>query len=97
MIVINHGAIIYDGSVENLMTTYADHKIIRLRFSSEITVNGLEKYGEVLERDRLSAVLKTSKSDIAKTTSRILNDIPVEDLSVEDVDIEDVIKKIFTG
>ncbi|MEK6538499.1 MAG: ABC transporter ATP-binding protein, partial [Nitrospirota bacterium] len=62
VIVINHGAIIYDGSVENLMTTYADHKIIRLRFSSEFTVNGLEKYGEVLERDRLSAVLKTSKS-----------------------------------
>src|SRR3972149_5270234 len=97
VIVINHGAIIYDGSVENLMTTYADHKIIRLRFSSEFTVNGLEKYGEVLERDRLSAVSKPGKTTIAKPTSIILNDLPVDDLSVEDVDIEDVIKKIFTG
>ena len=97
VIVINHGAIIYDGSVENLMTTYADHKIIRLRFYSEFTGNSLKKYGEVLEKDRLNAVLKTGKSNIAKTTSIILNDLPVEDLSVEDVEIEDVIKKIFTG
>ncbi len=97
VIVINHGTIIYDGSVEDLMTTYADHKIIRLRFYSEFAGNSLEKYGEVLEKDRLNAVLKTGKGAIAKTTSRILNDLPVEDLSVEDVEIEDVIKKIFTG
>src|SRR3972149_2481921 len=31
VIVINHGAIIYDGSVKDLMTTYADHKKTRLR------------------------------------------------------------------
>jgi len=97
VIVINHGAIIYDGSVKDLMATYADHKIIRLRFSSEIAENGLEKYGEVLERDRLNAVLRTDRNTIALATSRILNDLPVDDLSVEDVEIEDVIKKIFAG
>ncbi len=97
VIVINHGALIYDGSVEDLMTTYADHKIIRLRFTSEFSENGLEKYGTILERDRLNAVLKTERKTIAVATSRILNDLPVEDLSVEDVEIEDVIKKIFAG
>ncbi|MCC7201564.1 MAG: ABC transporter ATP-binding protein [Nitrospirae bacterium] len=97
VIVINHGAIIYDGSVEDLMAAYADHKIIRLRFSSEFEGDGLGKYGEVLERDRLSAVLKTERKTIASATSRILNDLPVDDLSVEDVEIEDVIKKIFAG
>jgi len=97
VIVINHGAIIYDGSVKDLMTTYADHKIIRLRFSSEFAENVLEKYGEILERDRLNAVLRTDRNTIAFATSRILNDLPVDDLSVEDVEIEDVIKKIFAG
>ena len=40
---------------------------------------------------------KTGKEDIAASTARILNELPVEDLSVEEIEIEEVIKKIFTG
>lgn len=98
VVVIANGMIIYDGSVENLMHTYADHKIIRLRFSHEYKGDSsLDKYGEVIERNGLSVVLKTSKVDIARATARILNELPVEDLSVEEVEIEEVIRKIFTG
>lgn len=97
VVVINNGIIIYDGSVEDLMHTYADHKVIRLRFSHEYNENGLEKYGEVVERSSLNVVLKTGKKDIAGSTARILSELPVEDLSVEEVEIEEVIRKIFTG
>ena len=98
VVVIANGMIIYDGSVEDLMHTYADHKIIRLRFSREYKEDGgLDKYGAVIERNGLSVVLKTSKVDIARSTARILNELPVEDLSVEEVEIEEVIRKIFTG
>lgn len=97
VIVINNGIIIYDGSVEDLMHSYADHKIIRLRFAHDYNKNGLEKYGEVLERNGLNVVLKTNKKDIARSTARILSELPVEDLSVEEVEIEEVIKKIFTS
>jgi len=97
VIVINNGIIVYDGSVQDLMNTYGKHKIIRLRLSKEYTENGLAKYGEILERDGLCVVLKTGKEDIAASTARILNELPVEDLSVEEIEIEEVIKKIFTG
>lgn len=97
VIVINNGAIIYEGSVDDLMHTYADHKIIRLRFYREFEEDGLDKYGEVVERNGLNVVLKTGKEDIARSTARILSELPVEDLSVEEVEIEEVIKKIFTG
>ncbi|MBI5756664.1 MAG: ABC transporter ATP-binding protein [Nitrospirae bacterium] len=97
VIVINNGVIIYDGLVEDLMNRYADYKTIRLRFSREYNENGLEKYGNVVERDGLNVVIKASKEDIAKHTAKILSEFPVEDLSVEDVEIEDVISKIFTG
>ncbi len=40
--------------------------------------------------------IKSSKADIAKSTAKILSELPVEDLSVEEVEIEDVIRKIFT-
>jgi ABC-2 type transport system ATP-binding protein len=96
VIVINNGTIIYDGSVKELMYRYADHKIVRLRFSYEYGKGGLEKYGEIVERDGLNVVLKTNKKDIARSTAIILSELPVEDLSVEDVEIEEVIKKIFT-
>lgn len=97
VIVINNGVIIYDGSVEDLMQSYGDHKIIRLRFSKEYHEDGLDKYGTVVERSDLSVVLKTNKEDIARSTARILSELPVEDLSVEEIEIEEVIKKIFTG
>lgn len=97
VIVINNGTIIYDGSVQALMDTYGKHKIIRLRFSKEYNENGIEKYGEVIEKDGLCVVLKTGKENIAASTARILNELPVEDLSVEEIEIEEVIKKIFTG
>lgn len=97
VIVINNGIIIYDSSVEDLIHSYADHKVIRLRFTREYNENGIEKYGEIVERNGLNVVLKTSKKDIARSTAKILSDLPVEDLSVEDVEIEEIIKKIFTG
>ena len=97
VVVINNGAIIYDGSVKDLMDRFADHKVIRLRFSYEYSKDGLEKYGEIVERDGLNVVLKTNKKDIARSTAIILSELPVEDLSVEDVEIEEVIKKIFTS
>src|SRR4030066_1390613 len=71
VVVISNGRIIYDGSVDDLMHSYADHKIIRLRFSHKYKGDGgLDKYGEVIERNGLSVVLKTSKVDIARSTAR---------------------------
>ena len=96
VIVISNGSIIYDGSVDDLMNHYADHKIVRLRFSREYNGHDLSKYGEIVEQTSHSVVLKTSKEDIAKSTAKILSELPVEDLSVEEVEIEDVIRKIFT-
>ena len=97
VIVISNGIIIYDGSVNDLMQTYADHKIIRLRLSHEYKKDTLDKYGEVVEHNGLSVVLKNNKKDIARSTATILRELPVEDLSVEDVEIEEVIRKIFTS
>jgi len=97
VIVINNGEIIYDGSVDDLMERYADHKTIRLRFYRGFEEDGLHRYGEVVEYDGLNAVLKATKGDIAAVTARILSDLPVEDLSIEEVEIEEVIKKIFTS
>lgn len=96
VIVINHGSIIYDGSFDDLMSHYGDHKIIRLRFSREYNEGSLSKYGEIVEQTSHTVVLKTSKDHIAKSTATILSELPVEDLSVEEVEIEDIIRKIFT-
>ncbi len=95
VIVINNGTIVYDGSVDDLMHSYADHKVIRLTFSHEYKEDNLGKYGEVVERSGLTVVLKASKKDIARSTATILSELPVEDLSVEEVEIEEVIRKIF--
>lgn len=97
VIVINYGSIVYDGSMQDLTDTYADHKIIRLRLLKEFDTTHLEKYGEVIEKDGISIVLKVMKEEIANSTARILKNLPVEDLSIEEVEVEEIIRKIFSG
>jgi ABC-2 type transport system ATP-binding protein len=96
VVVINNGEIIYDGLLDRLKDRYADHKIIKLRFLQEIPPQGLDRYGEVLEKNGLYAVLKMKKGETAQITSRLLNELPVEDLSIEEVEVEEVISRIFS-
>jgi ABC-2 type transport system ATP-binding protein len=95
VIVINNGEIIYDGPLERLKDRYADHKVIKLRFTREVPQNGLERFGQVVEREKLYAVIRTQKDQTAKITSLLLSELPVEDLSIEEVEIEEVISRIF--
>jgi len=95
VIVINRGKIVYDGSMEELVHSYATHKIMKLRLHSDPPVD-MGKYGEIVEMDGPSVILKIKKEKIARVASEILNDLSVEDLSIEDMEVEEIISKIFT-
>ena len=95
VIVINTGKIVYDGSMEELIDSYASHKIMKLRLNHDPSMD-MSEYGEVVEMDGPTVVLRIEKEKIAQVASRILNDLSVEDLSIEDMEIEEIISKIFT-
>lgn len=95
VLVINHGGIVYDGSLLALSERYIDHKVLKIRFASPQAASPPPDLKGVIEWDASHAVINIEKKDIAALTYRLLGDFPVEDLSVEEVEIEEVIRRIF--
>jgi len=95
VLVINHGRIVYDGSLAELSERYIDHKVVKIRFAAPQAAAVLSGEAGIVELDEHHAVLKVKKKEVAQTTHRLLGLLPIEDLSVEEVEVEEVIRRIF--
>ncbi len=97
VIIIDHGQIVFDGSLEELVERYTNVKILKLTFSTPVERSALEKFGTVQEYTPQYAVLAVLKSDQRSTASRILQDLPVEDILIAEMDVSAVIREVFGG
>lgn len=97
VIIINYGAKIYDGSLSDLMKTYANNKYLKVVFNKRVNKTDLYEYGEVIQfdSDGLKATISTPREEHTKVASGILKKLPVDDLDIAEVDLEDIVSKIF--
>ena len=93
VIVIHHGKLLFDGDLSALVDRFSSMKTIALKLDGGDA--DLSGYGEVVDRQPGSAVLRVHKNEIARTTAQLLNDLDISDLTVEDPPIEDVIEDVF--
>lgn len=95
VVIIDHGKILYDGSYNELIKKYADHKMIDISFQKDIKKSDLEEFGEILKCKETRAKIRIPRSKNAEITSAILKKLPIEDISIHETSIEEVISKIF--
>lgn len=95
VIVIDHGTMIYKGTLDELTGRYAESRRLRLTFDAD-TVPDLSQYGDIVESTELGVVLSVPRAKIATVTSSILQAYPVQDIAVEDVSAEEVIRDLFS-
>lgn len=95
IIVIDHGHILFDGSLEALSAKLAPFKVIKIDLDRELDGYDLSELGEVLSVEQRKVALRVPKGDAAGVTSRLLTDLPILDLTIEDPPIEDVIERVF--
>lgn len=95
LIVIDHGHILFDGSLEALSEKLAPFKVIKIDLDRELDGYDLATLGEVLSVEQRKIALRVPKADAAAVTSRLLTDLPILDLTIEDPPIEDVISRVF--
>ncbi len=96
VVVIDHGTMIFDGTLGNLTRQFKNTRHIRLSFTESIAKADLDKYGTVVSCEGESAVIEILRDDTPSVTSALLAALPVNDVSIEEVDIEDVIRDLFT-
>lgn len=97
VIIINHGLLIYDGSLGKLLDTYVDKKILEVTFTSDVARSAVAVFGSVVEFTPQRAVLEVPKAETKSAAIRILSTLPVDDVLINEVPIDDVIRKIFTS
>ncbi|MCA1996245.1 MAG: ATP-binding cassette domain-containing protein [Armatimonadetes bacterium] len=97
VVVIDHGRVVFDGTLEELSRRFSDSKRLRLRFSQPVDPTDLPRFGKVLSADAESAVLEVAREETPTVAAAVLSALPVDDVSIEDADIEEVVRALFTG
>jgi ABC-2 type transport system ATP-binding protein len=97
LLIIDHGRLIYDGTVEGLRTAYGTTRVLVVDLATD---EPLELAGAVLARAegrRRWFQFARDEVSAAELIARLLADNEVADLTLEEPDIEDIVRRIYRG
>jgi ABC-2 type transport system ATP-binding protein len=94
VLVINHGRLVYDGSLDHLAERFGQGKLIRLDFESDAPTD-LARFGEVVRSEGPTAEIRVDRARVAEVLGALLDRERVADVSVQDPPLEQVIARVF--
>lgn len=97
VIVINHGKIIFDNSMTELLHKYKSKKYLTLVLTEEVGLDRIRKYGKIIDKKTLSYTIEVSASDQPKIIADITKELPVDDIDIVHVPLEEIIADMFKG
>lgn len=95
VIIIDHGRLIFDGSVSSLTEAHGGIRHLSVLIGGSGPIPDMAQYGTVLAQEDRRVTVSIPKEQIAVTASAILKSLPVLDLAVEEVSVEEVVRSIF--
>ncbi|HVR62127.1 MAG TPA: ATP-binding cassette domain-containing protein [Polyangia bacterium] len=95
VIVIDHGRLIYDGDLKELVRRVRPDKRISIRLSSPIERAAFEKLATVVSYDAAQVVLAVPVARVNVVVREALAAMPVVDLTIEDPPVEEVMRELF--
>ena len=97
VIIIDHGAIFFDGRLSDVVDRFADSKLVTIQCdgAANCSAERLRQYGEVLEQTPGSIRLKVKRDRVISVCKALLDELPVTDIDIQEVPIEEVIRRIF--
>jgi ABC-2 type transport system ATP-binding protein len=96
VIIIDHGAILYDGKLDNLVKKFAKYKVLSVVLETYVAPGKLAGVGELVDYNFPKAVIRVPRCASNVAAAQILQEFPVADLNIEEPDIEDIIRDVFT-
>jgi ABC-2 type transport system ATP-binding protein len=97
VVVIDQGALIYEGTLDDLTRSFSNTRRLRLSFSEPVELSDLEAFGQATLPEPTVGVIEVPRDKMASITGAVLQKLPVNDVAIEDVAIEDVIRDLFTS
>src|SRR6266540_2164334 len=97
LLIIDHGRVIYDGTVEELRHRYGTTRVlvIDLRDDVELVVEG----AKLVRADGYRRWLEFARDEVSAAVliARVMAAHEVVDLTLEEPDIEDIVRRIYRG
>jgi len=99
VVIINHGQIMYDGSLSGIVDRFSTDKVITLELADGLGVDEQElaRYGRLVEKKLPRIKLRVDRREVTQVLSAILDRHVIEDISVEDPPLEEVIAQAFAA
>ncbi len=96
VIIIDHGKILYDGKLDNLVKKFAKYKVLSVVLDTYVAPDKFKEIGELTDYNFPKAVIRVPRSASNVAAAELLQKFPVDDLNIEEPDIEDIIRDVFT-
>ncbi|HEY9647830.1 MAG TPA: ATP-binding cassette domain-containing protein [Chroococcidiopsis sp.] len=97
VLMIHHGQLIYDGSLDTLLDRFAPCREVTVELAKERSLAELQPYGTVRSLQGCLVNFLVAQDILTQTIARLLADFEVVDLKVTDPPIEEVIGQVFTA
>lgn len=95
VVVIDHGQLVFDGTLESLAARFVESRRLRLSLGKDVERVDLERFGAVVSYEDGEVVLDIPREKTAAITAAALQALPVLDIAVEEVSIEEVVRSLF--
>ena len=96
VIVIDKGALSFDGKLADLVTQVRPEKRLTLRFSAPVSREQVAELGTIVKHEPAQAVLLVKQSAMNAAVAKALATLPVQDLNVENPLLEEVMSELFS-
>jgi ABC-2 type transport system ATP-binding protein len=101
IVILRDGELVYDGSLQHVIDTYADHKVVTVHLRRDgqpaPDVRQLEALGDVMQADQDSVRVRVPRNDVAEAASTMLARFHVADLVIEEADVGTIIERILSA
>lgn len=96
VIIIDHGSIIYDGQLSDLIKKYAPYKLLKLTFTADVKREQVSDFGELIDFQPFAVTIRVPRDGATATAGKILNaGLPVDDILIDEEDVDEIIRTVF--
>jgi ABC-2 type transport system ATP-binding protein len=99
ILIIREGELVFDGPLEKVVQTYADHKVVTAHLQKRPEpireTDELRALGQVDTCNDLMIKLRVPRPRVAEVAAELLRRYPVADLAIEEVDVGTIIERII--
>ena len=95
IIMIDHGMIIFDGKLQDLIMLNANYKILVPIFNSPVNIKELKTIGKIIEFDYPKAIITVPREEVSQRAAELLKKFDIDDLDINEPELEDVINTFY--